>query len=307
MAYVVSGLTQAADYNGFANDSTPNVNSIWAVGSGNRGYGQTPLTTVNPGEIIKSQSWFDLVDNIQTSASHQGTSINPFRDGDPSAGELILFEPDMAFNITQIDSNRLNAVAQASTSATVATSATTWANSLTVTFTVAFANANNARYYFNAGGQIGLSFFHPNGSGSNATINDLCGDSGTVWLSSPTSGTATLSGISYNGVTKVGGSNPAGATINTNYGFHALTGVSTQIFRQDANSGYYYSGAYLRISASTNGSGTVTLVCYITDGGYYGGTVSAGTQVTLTLRPPSTTYLANSWGTPGISNTIVPA
>lgn len=312
MSYAVSGLIQAADYNEFADSGTPNVNSIWSVGSGNRGYGQTSLTTVNPGQLIRSQSWFDLVDAIQTSAQHQGTTINPFKDGNPSTGELILYESEMVYNISQIDVYRLNAVAQASTVATVATSGSSWNNTLTYTFTVAFASHNNARYYFNAGGQIGFSFFHPTGTGSNATMHTLCSSAGTVWHSSPTSGTATLSGIPYNGVTKIGGSNPSGATISTNSGFYALSGSLAQLFRQDSSGGYYYyyGGSYLKISGSYNGTGTITYECKLYDIGgggyyYYGGTVSSGTQTTLTLRPPSTVYLANAWGTPTVGYTIV--
>lgn len=305
MAYAVDGLIQASDYNGFANNGTPNVNSVWSVGSSNRGYGQPALTTVNQGQLIRAQSWYDLIDNIQTSASHQGTTINSWNNSTPASGELALYEPYMAYNIGRIDTYRLNAVAQAATSANTATSAVTWNSTLTVTFTITFASGNNARYYFNAGGQLGLSFSHPNGAGKNATFYDLCGDAGTVWLSSPTSGTATLSAIAYNGVTKVGGSNPGGATINTNYGFYALTGSLTQIFRQNANAGYYYTGSYLKINASTNGSGVITLQVIYDDGTASGGAISTGTQTTLTLRPPSTTYLANTWGTPGVSYTIV--
>ena len=36
-----------------------------------------------------------------------------------------------------------------------------------------------------------------------------------------------------------------------------------------------------------------------------GATVSTGTQGTLTLRPPSTTYLTNSWGSPSVTTSIV--
>lgn len=311
MAYATSGLIQASDFNGFANNNTPNVNAIWSTGSGNSGYGQTALSTVSQGSIIAAQSTFNLLQNVIKSATHQGTIIAPFTNGSPTPGTLIIDEPNLAGNINLINTNRLNAAVQGSTSATTATSVTTWSNTLTITFTVTFASHNNARYFFNAGGQLGFTFAHPTGTGANATVSTLCSDTGSVWLSSPTAGAATLTGIPYNGVTKIGGANPSGATINTNNGFYALTGSLVQLFRQDATSGYYYyyGSTYLKISASYNGSGVLTIQCMFEEGGggyyYYGGTVGAGTQATLTLRPPSTTVLTNTWGTPGISSTIV--
>jgi hypothetical protein len=308
MSYASSGLTQATDYNGFISTNTPNVNAIWSTGTGNSGYGQTALATISADSLIFASSWLNLINTIGTSASHQGTSLSSYLDSTPTIGDLIRYESVLSSNINAINTNRLNAAAQGSTSSTTATSASTWSNSLTITFTVTYANANSARYFFNAGGQIGFNFSHPAGSGTtiNLRINDLCSDAGTVWLSSPVTGTVSLAGTAYNGVTKSGGANPSGATISTNNGFYALTSGTTQLFQQTSDIGVYtsYSGTFLRISASNNGAGVLTFTCLL-DEVPNGATVSTGTQATLTLRPPSTTYLTNSWGSPAVAHSIV--
>jgi hypothetical protein len=177
---------------------------------------------------------------------------------------------------------------------------------MTVTFVVTFANQNAARYYFNAGGQIGFNFSHPNTTNINALIADLCNEAGTIWVSSPVSGTVSLASINYNGVTKVGGVASVRSTVNTNYGFYAFTGTSTQIFNQLSDEGgryIAYQGSFLRISASSNGLGELTFTCLF-DEVPNGLTVSSGTVSTLTLRPPSTANLSNTWGTPSVVQSI---
>lgn len=302
MTYATDAIILASDYNGFANTGSPNVNQVWATGTGNSGYGQPALTTVTQGDLIQASQTANLLQYITDAADHQGSTILPFTISSPSAGDLILPASNVAANITTIYNNRLNADSQGGTSNTTATSASTWNNSLTVTFTVAFANDNAARYFFNAGGQFGFNFSHPNGAGENATIYTICQDAGTVWSSSPISGTATLAGSNYSGVTKVGGGSPGLTTVNTNYGFYAFTGSDVQIFKQEFAAG----GTNLTIFARYDGAGTITYTCVFTILLYfYVGGVSVGTQAVLIKRPPSTTYLSNTWGTPVISSNIV--
>ena len=176
-----------------------------------------------------------------------------------------------------------------------------------MTFTVTFTSNDAARYFFNAGGQIGFNFSHPNTGGMNTLINDICNEAGTIWVSSPTSGTVSISGTSYNGVTKVGGVSSIRQTVNTNYGFYNFTSTSTEIFKQtgDAGTGIYsyYLGTFLQIKASTNNAGVLTFVCLF-DEVPDGLIVSSGTVGTLTLRPPSTTYLTSSWGNPVLSGPL---
>lgn len=312
MTYQVSGLIQASDYNGFIQLNPSNVNDVWSTGTGNKGYGQTIISQVAVDQQILATTQADIVQKTTLSAAHQGTTIGSWRDLTPGNGSTIYYEPNLLANITAITNSRLNAVGQGTTSTTTATNGTTWSNTLTFSYTVTFGSHNQARYFFNAGGQIAFNFSHPAGTSINTDFNQLCQNTGTVYASSPTAGTATIIGNPFNGVTKVGGGDPAGELINTNYGFYAFTPTLTEVFRQTASGGYYYyyGGIYLRISASYNGAGVLTFNCLFDNVGggyyyYYGGTITAGTQANLVLRPPSTTYLANVWGTPTVANTII--
>lgn len=317
MTYALSGLIQATDYNTFATSGVPNLNGVWSVGSNNSGYGQPALVAAQQDSVVLSSPWLNLITNIGKAAQHQGTTINGYRVSTPAVGDLIVYEPLLGANLNLISNNRLNAAAQASTTVTTATKTTSWSNTLTITFTVTFANDNSARYYFNAGGQIGFNFSHPSGTGANGTVSTLSSDAGTVWFSSPGSSpaTATLSGTTYTGVTKLGGTSPTGTVVYTGNGFYSLYPSSTKTLLYQTSGGggyyyYYYGSAYLRITANYNGAGVLTFTCLYDDIGggsyyyYYGGSVSPGTVANLTLRPPSTAHLANTWGTPGISYTI---
>jgi hypothetical protein len=301
MSYALGGKVQSTDLNSF----TTTFNALWSTGSSNSGYGQTAIPSVSYGEKVRANSyWRALVQNIEASANHQGSSISAMTPTPTTAGK-IQFLANVSSNLTTINNNRLNAVSSGSTSSTTLTSVEIWNNSLVMTFDVTFASNNHARYFFNAGGQIGLSFSHPNTGNINTLISDICAEAGTVWISSPTSGTATISGTAYSGVTKVGGVSSVRQTVNTNYGFYAFNSTSTEIFKQTGDAGTYsaYLNSFLQIKASTNSAGVITFVCVI-DEVPDGLDVATGTVGTLTIRPPSTTYLSNSWGTPSVSGTI---
>lgn len=304
MTYATSGLIQASDYNGFIADNPDNVNVIWAAGAGDKGYGQPAINTVNPSELILSSTQVQLVQNITSSANHQGTTIGAWLDASPTNGDLIFVETNLSSNITSITTGRLNAIAQSSTTTTTGTNSIAWLNDLTFSFSVVFAGNDQARYFFNAGGQIAFNFSHPGGSTINTKLSTVCGNAGTVYASSPTSGIATIVGTPFNGVTKIGGGDPANQYINTNYGFHAFTSTLTQIFQQTGTGGYYYYGGsiLLRIYAASNGAGTLTFNCFVDN--LSGSTVSGGTVANMILRPPSTTYLTNTWGTPATAVSI---
>lgn len=310
MTYQTTGLIQAADYNGFVSTNTPNVNAIWSTGSGNSGYGQSALTTVSAGGIIAAAQPFSLLQTIISAANHQGSTISSFTDSTPSASELILWESNLSTNINTINTNRLNAIAQGTTSSNVKTNSTAWSGSspsytLTMTATATFASAAQARYFFNAGGQVKLQIAHPPGAAQPSSNIDgylylLCGDCGTLSLSSPSgAATATIAGISYTGTKKVGGGGTA--TVNTGIGFYDLSGSNTTLLSQ-YNAAYAdYSSSSILVKALYSGSTiTYTVEFTVNDShtapSYFDPAPQLGTTVTLTVAPPSTTYLGNSWG-----------
>jgi len=143
-------------------------------------------------------------------------------------------------------------------------------------------------------------------------MNSLSTASGTIVLSAQNSGTATIASTSYNGVTKVGGSGTT-TTLSTNSGYYGLSTANTEIFKQLASgtpSGYVSS--FLSVIAKTNGTqgtkgdnGSVITLYTTWDEVPNGLSVSSGTKTTVTVRPPSTSYLANTWGTISVSGSAV--
>jgi len=313
MTYSAGGLIQASDFNtliGPNPGSTANaLNTVWATGTAGAGYGQTAIANVTAGNPVLAASWAALVSNTASAASHQGSSITSVSA--PVAGGLISYNANIVTNLQTIYTNKFNAGTQGTTTSNTATTVGTWTNLATFTFTATFANGDAARYFFNAGGQFALTCSHPAGTGINLLLNNLASNVGTVVLSSLSSGTASIAGTTYSGVTKVGGGG-ATPTISTNSGYFSLTTSNTTIFSQIATTG---PAAYLSTSISylvkTNGTvggnqdkGNVVTIYAVWDEIPNGLTVSAGSATTLTVRPPEQTNISNTWGTITLAGSV---
>jgi hypothetical protein len=156
-----------------------------------------------------------------------------------------------------------------------------------------------------------MTVSHPNGSGINLLLNNLCSNVGTVVMSSPTSGSITVAGTSYNGVTRVGGGGNS-PTIGTNSGYYAWTTSNANVYYQTASTGPSgYLSTNINIFVKTNGTqgsngdaGSVVTIYTVWDEIPNGLTVSTGSVTTLTVRPPETTYLANTWGTITLAGSV---
>lgn len=308
MSYVQFGLIEATDFNTFVggiNTTTANtLNATWGLGAGNAGYGQTQVANVAAGQsVVATSFWNSLVSNVNSAASHQGSSITVYSA--PTAGGTISVLSAIPTNLQTIYSSRLNAATQGSTTANTATFGSTWSAALTFTHTATFANANAARHFFNAGGQLKMTVSHPSGTGINLLFNNLASNVGTVVLSSPTSGSVSIAGGSYNGVTKVGGGGNT-PTISTNSGFYALTTSNTTIFTQTASTGpSSYLGTFIRFIAAVNSATPNVVTIYtVWDEIPDGLTVSTGSATTMTAVAPETTNLANSWGTITLAGSV---
>lgn len=314
MSYEQYGKIEYTDFNGVVGTSTTStsgqLNAILAVGNGNKGYGQTAVPQVQQYNPISYTDWANAVNKTSTIASHQNTTITSVTA--PAQGDKIVYNANIATNITTVTNARLNATAQGTTSSTETSRNSTWSSSLTFTHVVTFASGDAARYFFNAGGQLALSFSSPTGSGINALMETLATACGTIVLSSPTSGSVTIAGTSYNGITKVGGSGST-TTLSTNTGYYALGTSNTEVFKQLASgtpSGYV--GSFITVNMSTNGTqgtngdnGSIITITTVWDEVPNGLSVSTGTKTTLTIRPPSTTYLTTaSWGTPTVLGSV---
>ena len=313
MSYAQFGTIQAADYNALVGANpggTANVlNTTWATGSGAAGYGQTAEANVAAGDTVTAAKWANLITKTSNSASHQSSSITSVTA--PASGNTITYNANVVTNLQTTYVNRLNAVSQSGTSANTATYAPTWLNAITFTHIVTFANGDAARYFFNSGGQLAITCAHPAGSGINLLLNNLASNVGTVVLSSPTSGAATIASTSYNGVTKVGGGGST-PTISTNSGYYSWTTSNANAFYQTASTGPSgYLSTNINILVKTNGTqgingdvGNVITISTVWDEIPNGLTVATGSATTVTIRPPEVTYIANTWGTPTVTGTV---
>ena len=313
MTYSVGGLVEATDFNtlvgGNPVTSANTLNTVWATGGTSAGYGQTPVSQVTIGQTIAASDWTSLINKTSNSASHQGTSILSVTT--PAAGDTIVSQSNIPTNLTSIYSGKLNAATQGTTLSNSVVYGSTWTNAVTFTFTVSFASGDAARYFFNAGGQFKTTCAHANTAiGINLMLNQLASNIGTVVMSSPISGSATISSTSFNGITKIAGGG-ASPTINTNAGYFAMTTGNTTLFSQPVSTGYVpYQSTNIAMVGKSNGTQGVNgdagsiITLYVTwDEIPDNLTVGIGTTSTLTAQVPETSYLANTWGTISISGT----
>lgn len=322
MTYSAGGLIQAVDYNGFANDTVgANVNSIWATGTTDAGYGQSSLGTVSATNTVTATQWASLVNTISSIASHQGTTITGRTA--PTAGNIISILAALNTDLTNCTTNRGNAVANGTqftgwtgtNSNTAGKSGASW--SITFTNTVTFASANAARYFFNAGGRIKIdvaksSTGNPGDPEWNDLATTLCGD---IYITGGT-GTQTIAGSSYTGTTKTGGTGTP-TTLATTTGWYDLTAgaAATIVYKQFADTAPYTAN-YIQHSIAKGASSDTLVITSLwqnTDSDpISGGTASSGatpgTAATtiVTYFPPSSTYLTTAaWGTPAVAATTV--
>jgi hypothetical protein len=332
MTYTVGGLIQAADYNGFANDSANNVGVIWSTGSGDKGYGQTAIANVSAGGTVTATQWATLVNNIAAIGNHTGTTITARTA--PVTGNTISILANVATDINSVTANRGNAVASGTevgtfsgtTSKTTATGSGTAAWTITFTHTVTFGSAAEARYFFNAGGLIRLQYGKTStGTDADGDWNTLAGQCGGIFFSGRINSTTnTIAGQAYTGTTRIGGGGGTQTTLATTTGFYSLTpgAAATTIFQLN-NASSPYTPDFIRTTVALNAGSTIlTFVTTWSDNGssgagtsanISGGTATSSPSTTITgtapttlvtFRPPSTTYLSASWGTPAIAASV---
>jgi hypothetical protein len=314
MTYATGGLIQAADYNTLVgtnpNTTSGTLNTVWSTGGTTAGYGQTAVPTVAVAQTVGATEWANLTGKTSNSASHQGTTITSVTT--PAVGATVTYLSAIPTNLTTIYNSRLNAATQGATTANSAVYGSTWSAALTFTHTVTFANGDAARYFFNSGGQLKITCSHANTTaGINLLFNQLCSNVGTVVQSAPSSGAVTISGTSYNGITKIGGGGNS-PTISTNSGYYAMTTSNATVFTQTASTGPSgYLSTFIRVLAKSNGTqgsngdtGSVITLYTIWDEVPDGLVVGTGSTTTVTAQAPETTYLGNSWGTITVAGTV---
>lgn len=190
----VNSVIVQADYNSIRNK----VIAVLGNGSGNSGYGQQvrlESTAVAEGTKVTINEWANLRFDIINAYKHINGS-NPVTavvaDGDtirytgsftPDTGSLDVPQKqydDWANNIT---ANRFTVAGSESATTAVTTSSknTSWVSQCECVIQFYWANANDARYWFNSGGKIRISASRIGGAGTaqNTSWTSLLSAAGT--------------------------------------------------------------------------------------------------------------------------------
>lgn len=311
MTYAQGSIIDAQDYNtltgGTAASSTTNrLNTVWAIGSGSAGYGQTAVANVTVASTITATQWASLINTLNSIRTHQSGSGSGITA--PVAGNKIDFLSTLQTQITTSYTNRLTfntqgATQTGSTTNSVLNVSGATAQTLTFIRTATFASADQARYFFNAGGQLNFVIgagTNTGGTGRGASLITLATAAGGVTaFRSNTNGGRTGSGQTQN-------------TNDTAKGYYNLTTSNVTIVSLTTAASPYsaYPSDTVVITAKTNGlqgsnndNGTVVTFNTVltsaaqstTDGGY-NDTINITIPNRIDVIYPETTNLSNTWG-----------
>jgi hypothetical protein len=299
------------------------------VGSTDKGWGQTVVSNPSAGNTVTATQWATLVNNLATAGSHTGVAITARTA--PVAGNTISILSALNTDLTNLTTFRGNAAASGTeygifsgtTSKTTATGSGQAGWTITFTHTITFPSADQARYFWNAGGLVRIQYGKTStGTDHDADWNTLAGWCGSIFLSGRVNTAAqTIAGQVYTGTTRIGGTGGTQTTLNTTVGWYNLTGTPTTIFQLN-NITAPYEPEFIRTQAAATSSTVLTLTTTWTDDGTSGAgrtaDISGGTATTspsttitgtapttlVTYLPPSTSFLSNTWGTPTIAASV---
>ena len=113
MTYSSGSLIQSADYNGFVGPTASggtagaNINDIWGVGSGDKGFGQTAVSNSSVAGTITATQWASLVNTLSALGGKTVTTITARTA--PTAGSTIGILSALNTDLTNVTTNRANA------------------------------------------------------------------------------------------------------------------------------------------------------------------------------------------------------
>lgn len=309
MTYASGGIIAAADYNTLRSNGS-NIYDHFSTGTGQRGLGQTSpsLTTVSAGTTITATQWTNLITAINKTLVHQGDAA--FSPASVAAGGIITYYSTLTAKSALAYTNAGTTAGLARSDATVVNTdrgpGNDWGtvagnDTLTFSNTVTFADGNSARYFFNGGGLIKLTFSRTGAAAHtrDTEFSTLCTDCGTVTFG-------------YRNTTKVGG---GGATptvlLNANNGgYWSGTGSPVIHFHQLDNVGNY-SASYIKVSYHWTGTAqnggspvlnlTTEMFCTLVGAT---NSITGTTRVGIVVSSPSTAQIANTWGTPTVGGSV---
>lgn len=311
MSYTTGSIITKGHYNvlvagsedGTYDPQVPNLGIVWGPGFGRFGYGQNLdfIVPVATGDVVQAQDW-DNIDSILSNViDHQLGPGNYSNTSPVQPGQLITPIARLSPGI-QLAYNGVGKCFAPSESDYTTQHSGVWGGpghrKLRVTQTLTFETADHARWFFNGGGKLKLSFDY--------TPNPLTLQS-AVWENiTQSAGTVT---IGYRDTTRVGGSAYEGSFILPNQqqgGFWAnQPNVAKEHFRQLPNpfgryydldydgirgyygSGYYSSGSYGYYEGTDD---YLKVEMTVTDGAGTNGNLGRVVAVTTTLVTGETSY-----------------
>jgi len=179
----IGDFISANDYNSIRTK----IQNVMAVGTGNLGYGQTTFSSlVVVGNSVTKAQWDALRYDIYNAVLHQTGSEPAITT--VAVGDVIRHgasQPNFQYNTIadQAIANRFDlGTGQFVTEAINSTSfSSSWYQSVSSTTSVTFATAEQARFFFNAGGKIRFASTRTGGNGEaqNTSWSNLLSGAGT--------------------------------------------------------------------------------------------------------------------------------
>lgn len=240
----VNGPTQAYTSNATAQNK---VAALIGVGYGTRGYGQTAtiLPAVTAGSLITANNWNTLRTVMSTLNTHTGSNLT--LQSAVAVPGLIIAEDGSGTRknipnlIATLDLNRFNAAVSEMSVTQVLTSTRTtdWSTNIYHEFYVNFGNEDNARYFFNTGGEVRLIATRTGGASStlNTAITTMLTQMGTIKFGA--------TGTTYTGT---------GGTTSS-VGYYSLTDTYQQCFLHMGPAGSYANISYTVTARRENFAG----------------------------------------------------
>jgi hypothetical protein len=212
------------------------------------GWGGVNAAAVTTGTIITADQTNHLINRINQGVLETGASSVITK---VSSGDIVLASKhnDIEAKSAVLDSSRLLASNHTTTSGGADDSEVrgSWSNSVSITATATFATYAQARYFFNSGGQLRISFNNTGTSDDALAWDDLwsADDMGTLIFS-------------YNNFAQTG-SRPGNFVGSS--GFYELTTTPTEIYNINLDESPYTSNDF-RVNASRNSTGTQVILTF---------------------------------------------
>lgn len=311
MTYGTLNTITALDYNTFAqggataNHGIANINTVWGVGQGDKGYGQasalTPVASVT--DTVTATQWATLIARLNSILAHQSGSGSGIAA--PTTGGTVAYLAALSGGVSSAYTNRLTAASNAADVTGAAPAAATWNTATPTTFTITrtatWASADQARYFFNAGGKLILTF---------SAVNNIGNAKGDDWATLLNTKLASMTVAAYSN-----SRNGTGGTVsasNTAVGYwNAGTTNNNILILTSASGTADYGSNSVAVGLQTNGVqgangdvGTVlTFTVTLTDvaADTFNDNLNLSITTNVTVRPPETANLPTAIANPVIA------